>query len=62
MGALTKYWFLEGFDLFKKLGMPTMMRMCEALEMENIDRGHVHRNWQKGQKKYFFSLKRELSK
>lgn len=41
MKALTKYWFLEGFDLFKKLGMTTMMDMCEILEMENIDKGQI---------------------
>jgi len=39
MSALAKYWFLGGFDFFKKLGMPTMMRMCEILEMENINKG-----------------------
>lgn len=39
MNGLTKYWFLDGFNLFKKLGMTTMMRMCEILEMENIDKG-----------------------
>lgn len=39
MIGLTKYWFLDGFNLFKKLGMVTMMRMCEILEMENIDKG-----------------------
>ena len=39
MKTLTKYWFLEGFNLFKKLGMPTMMKMCELLEMEDINKG-----------------------
>lgn len=39
MKTLTKYWFLEGFNLFKKLGMPTMMEMCELLEMEHVDKG-----------------------
>lgn len=39
MNTLTKYWFLEGFNLFTKLGRLTMMRMCEILEMENIDKG-----------------------
>ena len=39
MKTLTKYWFLEGFNLFRKLGMPTMMKMCELLEMEDINKG-----------------------
>ena len=39
MNTLTKYWFLEGFNLFTKLGRLTMMRMCEILEMENVDKG-----------------------
>jgi CRP/FNR family transcriptional regulator len=57
MNGLTKYWFLEGFNLFKKLGMVTMMRMCEILEMENINKGArislVNRN-----KKSIFFLKK----
>ncbi len=39
MKATTKYWFLEGFDLFKKLGMLNMMSICKVLEMENFDKG-----------------------
>ncbi len=39
MKAITKYWFLEGFNLFKKLGMPNMMKICEILEMDNIEKG-----------------------
>ena len=57
MNGLTKYWFLDGFNLFKKLGMVTMMRMCEILEMENIDKGTritlINRN-----KKSIFFLKK----
>ena len=41
MSALTKYWFLEGFNLFQKLGKPTMMHLCTILEMENVDKGQV---------------------
>jgi CRP/FNR family cyclic AMP-dependent transcriptional regulator len=37
--AITKYWFLEGFNLFRKLGMLNMMRICEILEMDNIQKG-----------------------
>lgn len=39
MKAITKYWFLEGFNLFKKLGMFNMMKICEILEMDNIEKG-----------------------
>ncbi|WP_430410443.1 Crp/Fnr family transcriptional regulator [Kordia sp.] len=39
MKAITKYWFLEGFNLFKKLGMFNMMKICEILEMDTIEKG-----------------------
>ncbi len=39
MKTITKYWFLEGFNLFKKLGMSNMMSICEILEMDNIEKG-----------------------
>lgn len=39
MEALTKYWFLEGFNLFKKLGMKTMMELCEELVMYRYAKG-----------------------
>ncbi|MEL6917830.1 MAG: Crp/Fnr family transcriptional regulator [Bacteroidota bacterium] len=39
MNTLTKYWFLERFNLFHKLGMPAMMQLCKILEMEHIDKG-----------------------
>lgn len=61
MQTLTKYWFLEDFSLFKKLGRLTMMRMCEILEMENIDRGSrisLHNE----HKKSIFFLKKGLVK
>ncbi|MEP2687576.1 Crp/Fnr family transcriptional regulator [Maribacter dokdonensis] len=41
MKAITKYWFLEGFNLFKKLGMPSMMKLCNLLEMEHVDKGNI---------------------
>ena len=41
MKAITKYWFLEGFSLFEKLGMPSMMKLCDHLEMEYIDKGSI---------------------
>lgn len=57
MNGLTKYWFLEGFNLFKKLGMVTMMRMCEILEMENIDKGTRISLINKNKKSIFFLKK-----
>ncbi|MFT5846888.1 Crp/Fnr family transcriptional regulator [Psychroserpens sp.] len=39
MKAITKYWFLEGFNLFRKLGILNMMKICEILEMDNIEKG-----------------------
>jgi CRP/FNR family cyclic AMP-dependent transcriptional regulator len=39
--TITKYWFLEGFNLFKKLGMLNMMKICEVLEMDNIAKGKI---------------------
>ncbi|WP_299148533.1 Crp/Fnr family transcriptional regulator [uncultured Dokdonia sp.] len=39
MKVITKYWFLEGFNLFKKLGILNMMKICEILEMDNIEKG-----------------------
>ena len=39
MRATTKYWFLEGFNLFKKLGLLNMMKISEILEMDNIEKG-----------------------
>lgn len=57
MKTLTKYWFLEGFNLFKKLGMPTMMKMCELLEMEYIDKGSTIEIGDRGKKCVFFLKK-----
>ena len=52
--TLTKYWFLEGFDLFKKLGMTTMMSLCDLLEMENIDKGQIIQINDRDQRCIFF--------
>lgn len=41
MKTVTKYWFLEGFNLFKKLGRLNMMMMCEILEMDTIEKGEI---------------------
>lgn len=57
MKTLTKYWFLEGFSLFRKLGMPTMMKMCELLEMEHIDKGKVIEIGNRDKKSIFFLKK-----
>jgi len=39
--TITKYWFLEGFNLFKKLGVLNMMKICEILEMDAIEKGQT---------------------
>jgi CRP/FNR family transcriptional regulator len=55
--TITKYWFLEGFSLFRKLGMPTMMKMCELLEMEHIDKGSIIEIGARNKKCVFFLKK-----
>ncbi|WP_091410205.1 Crp/Fnr family transcriptional regulator [Aquimarina amphilecti] len=57
MNTYTKYWFLEGFNLFNKLGRITMMRMCEILEMDNIDKGTTIELLKKDKKNIFFLKK-----
>lgn len=57
MNTYTKYWFLEGFNLFNKLGRITMMRMCEILEMENIDKGTTIQLLKNNEKSIFFLKK-----
>lgn len=57
MKAITKYWFLEGFNLFKKLGVLNMMKICEILEMENIKKGELIKLSEEHRKSVFF-LKR----
>ncbi len=54
---MTKYWFLEGFNLFNKLGRITMMRICGILEMDQIDKGTVIK-LQSPHKKSIFFLKK----
>ena len=39
MNRFTKYWFLEGFDLFSKLSKSSMLQLSELPEMENIEKG-----------------------
>ncbi len=57
MKTLTKYWFLEGFNLFKKLGMISMMNICEILEMETIEKNSII-ELKKGHQKSIFFLKK----
>ncbi|WP_430966013.1 Crp/Fnr family transcriptional regulator [Spongiimicrobium sp. 2-473A-2-J] len=57
MKTLTKYWFLEGFNLFHKLGMSTMMRLCEILEMEYIDKGNPIETGNRDKRCVFFLKK-----
>lgn len=40
MKAITKYWFLEGFDLFEKLGRRDIMQISEVVEIDYyVDKG-----------------------
>ncbi|KGK31199.1 Crp/Fnr family transcriptional regulator [Cellulophaga sp. E6(2014)] len=57
MKTLTTYWFLQDFNLFKKLGMSTMMEMCDLLEMENIDKGQTIQIGTRDKKCVFFLKK-----
>lgn len=57
MKTLTKYWFLEGFNLFKKLGMSSMMKMCNLLEMEHINKGSTIEIGNRDKKCVFFLKK-----
>lgn len=57
MKTLTKYWFLEGFNLFKKLGMAAMMEMCDLLEMEHVDKGSTVEIGTRDKKCVFFLKK-----
>ena len=55
--TLTKYWFLEGFNLFKKLGMSTMMEISKLLEMKTIDKGKIIERGEYDNKCIFFLKK-----
>jgi len=55
--TLTKYWFLEGFDLFKKLSKPTIMEMCDLLEMEYFNKGKTIEIGARDKKCVFFLKK-----
>lgn len=57
MNTLTKYWFLDGFNLFNKLGRGTMMNICTLLEMENIDKGTVFKIMNNEKRSIFFLKK-----
>jgi len=41
MKTIAKYWFLEDFNLFKKLGKLNMMNMSDVLEMGTINKGQI---------------------
>ncbi len=57
MNTLTKYWFLEDFNLFNKLGMSRMREMCEILEMEYINKGNTIETGKRDKKSVFFLKK-----
>jgi len=39
MKNVTKFWFLEDFNLMKKMGRMKLMQLCELLEMTTISKG-----------------------
>lgn len=52
--TLTKYWFLEDFDLFKKLGMELLMEVSEKLVMKRYSKGtRIELNSSKDQSVFF---------
>ncbi len=57
MNTLTKFWFLEGFNLFQKLGRLNMMRICKTLEMENFNKGDLISLKNKDEERIFFLKK-----
>lgn len=61
MKGLTKYWFIENVNIFKKLDITTMKGKCEILEKENLNKGTqiplINRN-----KKSIFFFKRGIVK
>jgi len=39
--TIIKYWFLEGFNIFSKLGRFNMMKISETMEMDSILKGET---------------------
>lgn len=60
MKTTTKYWFLEDFNLFKKLGLVNMMQICEIFEMNYITKGSGIEICNKGIHSVFFVKKGTL--
>jgi CRP/FNR family transcriptional regulator len=54
LNTLTKYWFLEGFNHFNKLGRLNMMRTCAILEMDNFNKGAIISDKDENEKSVFF--------
>ena len=57
LNTLTKYWFLEGFNLFNKLGRLKMMHMSKILKMDQIEKGGTIRLKNKDDRSIFFLKK-----
>lgn len=56
MKNITKFWFLEDFNLLKKMGRMKLMQLCEILEMVPITKGEeLHFN--RDNKQVIFFLK-----
>lgn len=57
MKKITKYWFLEGFNIFKKVGIVNVLKMCDVLEMDNFTKGKEIELFEE-HKDYIFFLKK----
>ena len=56
MKHVTKFWFLQDFNLMKKMGRMNLMQLCEVLEMVSISKGdELHFN--RDNKQVIFFLK-----
>ena len=56
MKHIAKFWFLEDFNLMKKMDRMKLMQLCEVLEMTSIQKGdELHFN--KEDKQVIFFLK-----
>ncbi len=57
MSTITKYWFLEEFDIFKKLEKKVIIELSETLKMEYINKGDEIKFQYQDNKSTIFFLK-----
>lgn len=54
MNKFTKYWFLQDFDLMKKMGKRSLVNMSELFEMRSIQKGEELDNLRNDKKNVYF--------